>query len=38
MPVSRIEAMREAGRQFLGSDRAQVFVDSLVNLVRGADA
>lgn len=38
MPVSRIEAMREAGREFLGSDRARAFVDSLVNLVRESDA
>jgi hypothetical protein len=38
MPISRVQAMREAGRQFLGSDRAQAFVDSLVNLVRESDA
>jgi hypothetical protein len=37
MPMSRIQAMREAGRQFLGSDRARAFVDSLVNLVRESD-
>jgi hypothetical protein len=34
MPLSQIEAMREAGRQFLESDRARPFVDSLVNLMR----
>lgn len=37
LPQSRIDAMREAGRQFLESESARPFVDSLANLVRECD-
>ena len=37
MPASRVQEMREAGRDFLTSEQSQVFVDSLVNLVRDDD-
>lgn len=38
LPESRINDMREAGRQFLASESARPFIDSLVNLVRECDA
>ena len=38
MPITRILEMREAGREFLGSERARDFVDSLLDLVMNADA
>lgn len=37
IPESRVDAMRQAGRQFLESERARPFVDSLANLVRECD-
>jgi len=37
LPQSRVDAMREAGRWFLASERARPFVDSLANLVRECD-
>ncbi len=37
IPASRIEAMRDAGREFLGSDAAQPFFNSLLHLGWTAD-
>lgn len=37
MPASRVDSMRDAGRQFLGSELVRPFVDSLLNLGWGAD-
>jgi hypothetical protein len=38
MPASRIKYMRDAGREFIGSDQARPFFDSLVNVMRGTHA